>query len=107
MLTESEAARQLGINPRAWFDWKARAGRAERFAALLEAYRAGRIEQLIDRIERSANGVDTKFPDWRAALALLKITDQRRFGDSALVVMDNRHFTISGASLDKVAKFVA
>jgi hypothetical protein len=85
MLTESEAARRLGIRPRAWFDWKSRCGRTEKFAALLEAYRADRIESLIDRIEKSADGVGLKFPDWRAALALLKITDQKRFGDGPAV----------------------
>lgn len=82
MLTETEACRRLGIRPKAWFDWKARANRVEKFAELLEAFRADRIEQLIDRIEKSAKGEDLKFPDWRAALALLKITDQKRFGDA-------------------------
>jgi hypothetical protein len=85
MLTESEACRRLAIKPRTWFDWKCRAGRNQKFADLLEAYRADRIESLIDRIEKSANGIDVKYPDFRAALALLKITDQRRFGDSPAV----------------------
>jgi hypothetical protein len=53
-LTESEACRQLGIQPRAWFNFKDRAGRGEKFKALLEAYRADRIESLIARIEKSA-----------------------------------------------------
>lgn len=83
MLTESEACRRLGIRPRAWFDWKSRCGRTQKFADLLEAYRADRIEGLIDRIEKSADGVGLKFPDWRAAFALLKITDLKRFGESA------------------------
>ena len=82
MLTESEACRRLGIKPRTWFDWKSRAGRTQKFSDLLEAYRANRIESLINRIENSANGIDVKYPDFRAALALLKITDQKRFGDS-------------------------
>jgi hypothetical protein len=82
MLTETESCRRLGIRPKAWFDLKARSNRVEKFAELLEAFRADRIEQLIDRIEKSAKGEDLKFPDWRAALALLKITDQKRFGDT-------------------------
>lgn len=85
MLTESEACRKLNIKPRTWFDWKSRCGRTGKFAELLEAYRADRIESLIDRMEKSANGVDLKYPDWRAALALLKIIDQRRFGDNLTV----------------------
>jgi hypothetical protein len=89
MLTESEACRRLGVKPRTWFDWKSRAGRNQKFADLLEAYRADRIESLIDRIEKSANGIDVKYPDFRAALALLKITDQRRFGDSPAVEIHN------------------
>ena len=82
MLSETESCRRLGIKPRTWFDWKSRARRNEKFDELLEAFRADRIEQLINRIEKSANGEDLKYPDWRAALALLKITDQKRFGDS-------------------------
>ena len=85
MLTESEACRRLGIKPRTWFDFKSRAGRNQQFSDMVEAYRAQRIEQLIERIEKSADGDGVKFPDWRAALALLKITDQRRFGDSPAV----------------------
>lgn len=82
MLTESEAARLCGLEPRHWFEWKSRAHRAKKFADMLEAVRANRIEALLDRIEKSANGVGVKYPDFRAALALLKITDQKRFGDS-------------------------
>ena len=84
-LTESEACRRLGIQPRVWFNFKERAGRGEKFAALLEAYRAHRIEHLIEQIEKSADGIGVKYPDFRAALALLKITDQKRFGDAPAV----------------------
>jgi hypothetical protein len=110
MLTESEACRRLGIKPRTWFDFKSRAGRTQRFADLLEAYRAGRIEGLIDRIENSADGVGVKFPDWRAALALLKITDQRRFGDSPTVEINATHQTaivLAAGGEDKLRKLVA
>jgi hypothetical protein len=89
MLTESEAARLCGIEPRHWFEWKSRAGRDIRFAALLEQVRASRINHLLERVEKSADGIDTKFPDFRAALALLKITDQKRFGDSPAVEINN------------------
>lgn len=83
-LTESEACRRLGIQPRAWFNFKDRAGRGDKFKALLEAYRADRIESLIARIEKSANGQEVKFPDWRAAQFLLSVADARRFSDSGM-----------------------
>ena len=82
-LTESEACRQLGIEPRHWFDWKSRSSRNERFAGLLEAYRANRIDDLITKIENGADGVGMRQPDWRAAAFLLSVTDKRRFGPQA------------------------
>ena len=85
MLTESEAARLCGLEPRHWFEWKSRAGRAGKFTALLEHCRGARIQNLIDRVEKSAAGIDVKFPDFRAALALLKFQDRTRFGDSPAV----------------------
>ena len=88
MLTESEAARLCGIEPRHWFEWKSRAGRSDRFSALLEQVRANRINHLIERVEKSADGIDTKFPDFRAAVQLLKYADMKRFGDSPAVAMN-------------------
>lgn len=85
MLTESESARRCSIEPRHWFEWKSRAGRAGKFDALLEEFRANKIAGLLERVQKSADGIDVKFPDFRAALALLKITDQKRFGDSPAV----------------------
>lgn len=85
MLTETEAARLCGIEPRHWFEWKSRAGRDGKFAALLEEFRANKIAGLLERVQKSADGVDVKFPDFRAALALLKFQDQKRFGDSPAV----------------------
>jgi hypothetical protein len=83
-LTESEACRLLNVRPQSWFSWKSRHNRAEKFAALLEEFRAGRIETLIARIEKSADGVGLKQPDWRAASALLSHVDPRRFSDSGM-----------------------
>lgn len=82
-LSESEACHRLGIKPQQWFTWKSRHNRSEKFAELLEAFRADRIDSLIERIEKSADGKGgVKYPDWRAALALLKIADMKRFGDT-------------------------
>jgi hypothetical protein len=82
-LTESEACRLLNVRPQSWFSWKSRHNRAEKFADLLEAFRADRIDSLIAKIEKSADGVGLKQPDWRAAAHLLSIADARRFSDSA------------------------
>jgi hypothetical protein len=88
-LTESEACRRLGVRPRHWFDWKTRHSRSEKFAELLEAFRADRIDSLISKIEKSADGIGLKQPDWRAAAALLKFADMKRFGDSPAVEINN------------------
>ena len=80
-LTESEACRKIGVRPQAWFSWKSRHNRSEKFAALLEAFRAERIDTLITNVEDGANGKGMKQPDWRAAAHLLKIADAARFGD--------------------------
>jgi len=82
-LTESEACRLIGIEPRHWFDWKSRASRSEKFAALLEEFRAGRIDSLIAKIENAADGIGLKQPDWRSAAFLLSLCDKRRFGQQA------------------------
>jgi hypothetical protein len=83
-LTESESCRQIGIEPRHWFDWKNRASRSDKFAALLEEFRAGRIDDLIAKIENAADGIGLKQPDWRAAAHLLAIADAKRFSDSGM-----------------------
>lgn len=101
-LSETEAIRQLGYEPRQWFTFKSRGKNDERFCALLEKFRGARIEKLIARIEKSANGQDVKFPDFRAALALLKIIDQRRFGDSPLVEVNVRQPLLSDADMQRI-----
>ena len=88
-LSESEACRKIGIKPQHWFSWKSRHNRSEKFAALLEEFRAGRIDSLITKIESAADGVNMKQPDWRAAAALLKFADMKRFGDSPAVEINN------------------
>ena len=83
-LTESEACRLLNVRPQSWFSWKSRHNRAEKFADLLEEFRAGRIDGLIARVEASANGAGMKQPDWRAAAHLLSLVDAKRFSDSGI-----------------------
>lgn len=77
LLTEAEACRQLGVNPQAWRNWKLRNRNSEKFAALLEAFRANRIDDLLRKIEASADGDGIKQRDWRAAAFLLQITDKK------------------------------
>ena len=100
-LTESEAARRLGLRPGHWFEWKSRCNRADRFKELFEAFRAGRIERLLDRIEESAEGKGgVKYADWRAAAALLKFYDSKRFGESPAVEVQMNAQTVSVAFID-------
>lgn len=87
LLTEAEACRQLGVNPASWRNWKSRNRNSEKFAALLESFRANRIDDLISKIENSADGIGMKQPDWRAAAYLLQITD-RKFNPSAVAVIE-------------------
>ena len=87
-LSESEACRLLNIRPQSWFSWKSRHNRAEKFAALLEEFRAGRINDLIERIEKSADGIGMKQPDWRAAAFLLSVADSKRFAASGNVSVE-------------------
>jgi hypothetical protein len=102
MLTESEAARLCGIDPKSWFQWKSRARCGQKFAALLEKCRAARIQGLIARVEKSADGVDVKYPEFRAALALLKHIDQRRFGDSPAVEINVPTLTVDESQLARL-----
>ena len=81
-LNESEACSQVGIESNAWRHYKIRHAWAKRlFDKRLEKHRAKKISQMIDRVERSANGLDIKQPDFRAALAFLKIIDRERYGE--------------------------
>jgi hypothetical protein len=85
-LTEREAALLLGYSPRAWYSFKARGKNSEKFEELLTEFRADRIDSLIDRIEKSADGVGMKQPDWRASAHLLAIADAKRFSTSGMTV---------------------
>jgi hypothetical protein len=104
MLTESEAARRCGIEPRHWFEWKSRAGRAGKFAGLLEQFRGNKIAALLERVQKSADGVDVKFPDFRAALALLKFQDKARFGDSPTVEISLHALALTDSQLLGIAQ---
>jgi hypothetical protein len=90
-LTESEAVRLLGKNPKAWFSFKSRASRTEVFASKLEEFSGKRIDQLLQQIEDAGTGKNRREPDWRASLAALKIMSQKRFGDSAATIELHQH----------------
>jgi hypothetical protein len=78
-LTESEACRQLNIRPKTFFNFKSSRRNDERFAEILEKFRASRVEDLIEKIEKSASGDGLKMRDWRAAKFLLEVLDRERF----------------------------
>jgi hypothetical protein len=86
MLTESEACRLLGIEPRKWFTFKTTGANSNKWEGVLEAFRAKRFDSMLTRIEQSANGENgVKYPDWRAAAHIAKIMDRNRFGDQVEV----------------------
>jgi len=90
--SESEACRLLNIRPQSWFSWKSRHKRSEKFGALLEKFRAGRIHDLIKQIEAAANVDKAKAAgvrfDWRAAAYLLAIIDPQRFSTARNVSVE-------------------
>jgi hypothetical protein len=97
-LTESEACRLLNILPSTWFEWKSKHRRGEKYGALLETFRAIRIETLIGRIEDASDPTKTARPDWRAAAQLLRYLDPVRFGDNPAVTVNN---TVNARSEDR------
>ena len=76
-LLQGEACRKIGVNPKSFLSWKSRNNHNERWAALLERFRAIRFDALITKIDNAADGVNMKQPDWRAAHAALMIGDKR------------------------------
>jgi hypothetical protein len=108
-LTESEACRLLTIDPKTWFNWKSRHSRSAKFAGLLEEFRAGRINDLVARIEKSANGEDLRQPDWRAASFLLAVADAKRYSPTPTTVQqDNRvQVLVSPQQRAQVAKMLS
>jgi hypothetical protein len=84
--SEAGACRLLNIRPQSWFSWKSRHKRSEKFGALLDKFRAGRIHDLITQIETAgdvdkAKAAGVRF-DWRAAAYLLALIDPQRFSTS-------------------------
>jgi len=65
-LNESEACRRLGIDPRAWFNFKSRGKNDDRFKAELETAQAADFEQNLRGIADAGEGKGLKQPDWRA-----------------------------------------
>jgi hypothetical protein len=104
-LTESEACRQLNIRPKTFFNFKSTRRNDERFAELLEKFRSARIEDLISKIEHSADGVGMKQRDWRAAKFLLEVLDRQRFNtDRPVEVNVNNHPPVSITVLNEQLK---
>lgn len=66
-LTESEAAYRLGIEPTKWFGFKNKGKNLAKYSALFTRLKANAIAQCTSRISKSAEGIDLKQPDWRAA----------------------------------------
>lgn len=78
LLTEKEACNRLGVNLRTWYDFRARNGRNELYARILEQMHANQIVSGVTRIEDCAHGRNgARYPDWRASQYLLQVKDKR------------------------------
>src|ERR1700677_3345265 len=66
-LTTSAACRHLDVRPKTFFNWQSRNRNSERFAALIEEFEAGRLDELLNRIDAASIGKAGERGDWRAA----------------------------------------
>jgi len=105
-LTESEAARLMGREPRSWFVFKCRGKNDKRFGEQLEAARAKRINDNLGLIEKSAKGEGMKQRDWRAADRLLQIADSR-FRDDVQATPQNTTVNVFGIGGEELRKLAA
>ncbi len=76
-LTETEACHRLNIKPVRWFTFKQRAKVQSKFDTVLARIKADAIAACLNRIDKSANGVEVKQPDWRAAAWRAERLDSR------------------------------
>ena len=74
-LTESEAALNIGIDPKRWFRFKQRVLDQDKYDILLTRMRAAQIKAHIENIE------SFEAKDWRASDRLLQIKCPERFND--------------------------
>ena len=82
-LTESEAALRIGIQPVQWFRWKEKKGNNPKYGIMLTRMKANAIAQCTSRISKSAEGIDCKQPDWRAAAWRVERLAPERFANQA------------------------
>ena len=83
-LTESEACRRLGIEPKQWFQFRSRSRNDDRYKAELETQDAEFFDMATKGIEDAGNGVGMRQKDWRALAWLASVKAPRRFSDSAV-----------------------
>lgn len=80
-LTEAEAARTLGIEPRSWYKWRARKRNEGKFTALLDALTGAKLNAHVENIEAAGIGAGPhKRADWRASKAVLEMMAPARYG---------------------------
>jgi hypothetical protein len=65
--TETEACNMLGIRPKQWFSVKNRPSFRRKFDDHLARMKEFILDKMISRIDKSAEGINLKQPDWRAA----------------------------------------
>ena len=94
-LTESEACRHIGIEPRAWFKFRQSHDKGGKISALLERTRATQLAAHIANIKDAEHGRNGHRPDWRASAHLLAIKAPDRFStNQAQTVTINQSATV-------------
>jgi|HubBroStandDraft_5_1064220.scaffolds.fasta_scaffold71312_2 hypothetical protein len=100
-LTQSESCRRLGYKPKSFINWQSRNRNNEKWAAILEDFRAERFDSLIQKIENCADGKGMKQPDWRAAAHLLMVSDKRfNPAQDAPTTVNNTNITVNALYIE-------
>ncbi len=109
-MTEAEAALQIGIQPKQWYDFKNRAKRLAKFDELVTRIRGGKIASNLAEIKKAATGSGGVRHDWRAADRMIAIAAPERYAQASQTnVTVNNQTAIVGTlgGSDQLAKLVA
>ena len=102
--TETEAAHLCHIKPSTWREFKSRnLARATKWTERMESYKAQLINHNLQQVQKAADGVGVKYPDFRASLAMLKIQGgAARFGDTPTIEMQSPTFILSSEKIREI-----
>ena len=108
-MTESEACRTIGIEPRVYFRYKENVRHKREIDSLLERTRAVQIKAHVENIEDAEHGRNGHRPDWRASHALLAIKAPERFAQQQQPgsVTTNSAIVVVAGGEDQLRKLIA